>query len=73
MIVPTSDCRQLVPIRESNEILKVVLHHTSPVENVPAPGRDSLGGRRREARSEAPHIHQPTPAECYGCVEWFHY
>jgi hypothetical protein len=58
---------------ESTAILKLVLHRNIPGDATPARASELHGERRREARPDTPPLHQPTPAECYGCVEWFHY
>jgi hypothetical protein len=73
MITPTSESRQLVPTRESTAILELALHHHLPADNAASPARAT----RREAQPDiwfnALPTHPPTAAECYGCVDWFHY
>lgn len=73
MFTPPSDTRQLVPIRESMAILRLVRHRDTPLEQTPPPVRESRRDRRRDERAEATPVRKPTPAECYGCVEWFPY
>jgi hypothetical protein len=62
MVMPTPDCRQLVPIRESRPILPLIFYP-----------QEEMRSQRREARPDAHPVHEPSAAECYGCVEWFRY
>lgn len=73
MITPTSDSRQLVPTRESPAAFSLILHRNTPDGEAPTAGEAAHGEVSRDLRLDATHMHHPTPAECYGCVEWFHY
>jgi hypothetical protein len=72
MHTPTSDCRQLVPMRESTAILKLTLQRNIPAGRA-GPGKGAHSLSHDEMEVAAAPVHQPTPAECYGCVDWFHY
>jgi hypothetical protein len=65
------DYRQRVPAQEEMARLSLVRHRAPTAEKVtPA---DEAMQRSRGMRSVAAPTHQPTPAESYGCVDWFPY
>ena len=72
MIIPPSDPRQLVPIQESAAILRLVEHDRSGAGTA-APTGKAMRAPRRERRADDEPMRQPTPAECYGCVDWFQF
>ena len=67
----TSDGRQLVPVRGSVATLRLVQHRHAPDQV--APQVEITRGEHRNARPDATPTHQPTAAECYGCVDWFQF
>jgi hypothetical protein len=71
MLTSTSDCRQLVPVQEDMALLKSTLHRHDPVDETPT-GKGASRQFRPEMGLAAP-VQQATPAECYGCVDWFHF
>jgi hypothetical protein len=72
MITSPSDHRQVVPIRESGTILRLVEHCGSRPDSAAPPARAARTARRDERIDAAP-LRPPTTAECYGCVDWFQF
>jgi hypothetical protein len=73
MGIPVSDCRQLVPIKESQAIFKLISHADIAFDES-FPRRKTMSAEPdRSMRLDNVFTHQPTRAECYGCVDWFPY
>lgn len=73
MMMQTSHCRALVPAEANAAILKLMSHARTPADQTSHPS--ALQGTQRhgpEHTDASPAFH-PTPAECYGCVDWFAY
>jgi hypothetical protein len=58
-------------MRENMAILELTLHHHDRVDET-SHAKAVPRQVRQDMESAAP-VHQPTPAECYGCVDWFHF
>lgn len=60
------------PAGEHEVTLKLVKHDAPPGGIVPSSARNTREPRWHTPPDAIP-AHRPTPAECYGCVDWFCY
>lgn len=73
MIDATTDSRPPAPEKTGVASLKLVQHRNAPVvQNIRIP-KGVHCERHPDTRLERPLTHRPTPAECYGCVDWFQF
>ena len=68
-----SDFRQRVTSGQEVASLALVRHHDGVADAVWIVAAATRTTGLREILPIATPAHQPTPAECYGCVDWFHY
>jgi hypothetical protein len=52
--------------------IRLVQHRDAPARQI-APAKSMRGERPRDSRLANTPAHQPTAAECYGCVDWFQF
>jgi hypothetical protein len=71
MNTQTADGRRLVTLRDTLATLRLVQHRHAPDQA--APQVKVTRGERRDARPAVIPAHQPSAAECYGCVDWFQF
>jgi hypothetical protein len=71
MNTQTSDGRRPVTMRDSVAALRLVPHR--PASGQAAPQINVTRAQHRDARPNATPAHQPSTAECYGCVDWFQF
>jgi hypothetical protein len=67
----TSDGRQLVTLRDSVATLRLMQHRHAPDQA--APRIKVMRGAHQDAGPASIPAHQPSAAECYGCVDWFRF
>jgi hypothetical protein len=73
MMMQSSYKRVPVPSADSTAILKLMAHTRSPVGRTSAPVKAQPNQWHGREHVDASLNHHVTPAECYGCVDWFPY
>lgn len=73
MAEATSDGRQQVRDKAGVASLKLVQHRSAPVVQNTRTAGDTHCEQHQDARLEGLPPHQPTAADCYGCVDWFQF
>jgi hypothetical protein len=58
---------------ETTGILKLIEHRNPPAQQAPPLARPARGERAGNLRFDVTPREQPTPTECYGCVDWFQF
>ena len=71
-MMQTSYCRALVSTRGNTAILKLTSHTRAAADRASLPVKAQHVLPPGNEHIDA-FPHQPTPAECYGCVDWFWY
>jgi hypothetical protein len=68
MIAATSEGRQ---VPREGAVLVSARHQPAGVGPLPPPASQLLKEWQRDVGLAVVPVHKPTPAECYGCVDWF--
>jgi hypothetical protein len=58
---------------EAAGFLKLNEHGSPPAHQAPPLARPTWGERDGNLRFDVTAREQPTPTECYGCVDWFQF
>jgi hypothetical protein len=73
MVEATTDTRITAAHQAGVVSIKLIQHRNAPVVQGARTARSAARERHEDARLEGLPPHQPTPAECYGCVDWFQF
>ena len=72
MIEFTTDASQAMPDKIAAARVTLTLHRNAPRAKT-RPATRVHCERHPDAPLIGTPLHQPTPAECYGCVDWFQF
>jgi len=73
MVEAKSNGRLPAPEKAGVAGVKLIQHRTAPVARNTRIANSVHGERHQDARLDDLCAYQPTPAECYGCVDWFQF
>lgn len=72
MVTPASDRDSSPPARQGLASFRLLQHRDAAVRQAPA-DKEPRPQRPRDARLAVTPTRPPSDADCYGCVDWFHY
>jgi hypothetical protein len=73
MVTSPSGRDRFDQVGKATGILKLIEHRSPPARQAPPLTRPAWGERDGNMRFDLTPSQQPSPTECYGCVDWFQF